>query len=188
MLALSDRRCLRSLHLFPTCCRGTNLILSGAYADFSPSWYVDVGQSLQLLIIINAVLTGGCQMWLLMELQWGWSSTMCHAVGLQRNACLQLGPHVVTSANATGCLSVSCAFKIRLLLLLRALACRCICMGHVGPAQAEAVHADHLADQCQPVGLECSLDWHGLCPGCQVGVNTGCQGLSETLIVVHMQS
>jgi hypothetical protein len=39
-------------------CRGTNLILSGAYADFSPSWYVDVGQSLQLLIIINAVVTG----------------------------------------------------------------------------------------------------------------------------------
>jgi len=39
-------------------CRGSNLILSGAYTDFSPSWYVDVGQSLQLLIIINAVVTG----------------------------------------------------------------------------------------------------------------------------------
>lgn len=39
-------------------CRGTNLILSGAYSDFSPSWYADVGQSLQQLIIINAVVTG----------------------------------------------------------------------------------------------------------------------------------
>jgi hypothetical protein len=39
-------------------CRGANLILSGAYSDFSPSWYADVGQSLQLLIIINAVVIG----------------------------------------------------------------------------------------------------------------------------------
>lgn len=43
------------------CCRGANLILSGAYNDFSPSWYVDVGQSLEIIIILNAVLTGmGC--------------------------------------------------------------------------------------------------------------------------------
>jgi hypothetical protein len=34
------------------------LILSGAYSDFSPSWYADVGQSLQLLIIINAAVIG----------------------------------------------------------------------------------------------------------------------------------
>jgi hypothetical protein len=36
------------------------LILSGAYDDFSANWYVDVGQSLQIIIILNAMLTGGC--------------------------------------------------------------------------------------------------------------------------------
>jgi hypothetical protein len=39
-------------------CRGANLILSGAYDDFSANWYVDVGQSLQIIIILNAMLTG----------------------------------------------------------------------------------------------------------------------------------
>jgi hypothetical protein len=34
------------------------LILSGAYDDFSANWYVDVGQSLQIIIILNAMLTG----------------------------------------------------------------------------------------------------------------------------------
>jgi hypothetical protein len=43
-------------------CRGANLILSGAYDDFSTNWYVDVGQSLQIIIILNAMLTGGCSL------------------------------------------------------------------------------------------------------------------------------
>ena len=53
--------CAPDAHTVCLCCdlcRGTNLILSGAYSDFSPNWYADVGQSLQLLIIINAVVTG----------------------------------------------------------------------------------------------------------------------------------
>eukprot|EP00775_Hariotina_reticulata_P011394 gene11394-11542_t len=37
---------------------GSNLIMTGPYADFSTAWYADVGQSLQLIIILNAVLTG----------------------------------------------------------------------------------------------------------------------------------
>lgn len=38
--------------------RGTNVILSGAFTDFVPGWYIDVGQSLEIIIILNAVLTG----------------------------------------------------------------------------------------------------------------------------------
>lgn len=48
----------------PLACRGSNLILSGAYQDFSPAWYADVGQSLELLIILNAVVTGEMDGWL----------------------------------------------------------------------------------------------------------------------------
>lgn len=59
-------------------CRGSGLILSGAYTDFSPSWFVDVGQSLQLLIIINAVVTAAytLAMWVKRKLH-QYSMTSC---------------------------------------------------------------------------------------------------------------
>lgn len=49
--------------------RGANLILSGAYDDFTANWYVDVGQTLQIIIILNAMLTGETYSF---GLQYGW--------------------------------------------------------------------------------------------------------------------
>lgn len=154
--------------------RGTNLILSGAYTDFSPSWYTDVGQSLQLLIIINAVVTGGC----------AHAHQTPHGItqGIQHTACLKLHPKVTSFS----------LFMTSLLPALTQDICTqpvCLCLsrahpsthppatphswllhGHVVVAQGASVLPRDLLQDRQPVGLERGVDRHGLCVGRTVSV------------------
>lgn len=48
--------------------------------------------------------------------------------------------------------------------------CRCVCAGHVAEAQAAPVLPDKLPEDRQPVSVELSMDWNGVCAGCKVNV------------------